>query len=138
MNAKNKNNNPLNVFSSFSKEMFVPKKFDLLALGFLFFFSVPLIMFISGVSFFLVVPFSQNVDAANATTLLIMKYVTIIVFLVIAYLSFVLTTDNPHDKNGWLFFVVKKNNTSDSGQEESDLVNSDKGGRSSKGFLDFG
>ena len=138
MSAKNYNYYPLNVSSSFSKEMLTPKKFDLLALGFLFFYSVPLIMFISGVSFFLVVPFSQNVDAANATTLMIMKYFSIIVFMIIAYFSFVLTTDNPHDNAARLSFVVKKKNTSDSGQEESDLVNDDKIIRSSKGFWDFG
>ena len=132
MSAKNDNHYPLNVFSSFSKEMFIPKKFDPHALGFLFIHSVPLIMLISGVTFFLVVPFSHNVDAANATTLMIMKYFSIIVFMIIVYLSFVLTTKNPNN-NGQLSFVVKKN-----GQEESDLVNDDKSGRSSKGFWDFG
>ena len=141
MSAKNKNHYPLNLFSSFSKDkfyqdnnmnnyminkkgMFTPKKFDLLAFGFLFFYSVPLILVISGVSFFLVVPFSQNVESANETTLMIMKYLAIIVFVISAYLSFVVNTDNSNKyyHNGLLSIPVKKKNTAYFGQQEYDLV----------------
>lgn len=141
MSAKKSNYYPLNVFNSFSKDkfyqddnmnnyminkkgMFLPKKFDLLALGFLFFFSVPLVLVISGVSFFLVVPFSHNVESAHETTLVIMKYVAIIVFMISAYLSFVVNADNSNKyyHNGLLSVPVKKKNTAYFGQQEYDLV----------------
>lgn len=141
MNEKNDNYYPLSVFNSFSKDkfyqdfsmnnyminkkgMFIPKKFDIFAFVFLFLFSIPLTILISGVSFLIVLSFSNNGEPANVIALLIIKCVSIILFMFSLYFSFVFSTEfsNNYDNSGLLSFLVKKKNTSYFGQEEYDLV----------------